>query len=339
MENARATLPGLLLCVALAVIAYLIAQTEFVKETLHFGLLLVVILLGMAVRSLARLPDMFKPGIAFCQKPLLRLAVAGLGFKLSLQELAKIGGPALAAIAATTILALVFGWWIAERLGVGRKLGRLLGVGTSICGASAIVAADSVVQSEKSETACSLGIITLFGTIGILVYPIIGRALSLDAAAYSFWNGASLHEMAQVVAAAETYVPKGLDSADAVVQLSTVYKLARICLLAPVVFWLAYLVRREQQASVEAKVQAVPWFLVVFLLFVALNSLPQFPAEVRKQINDVVTWLLAIGMAGVGLNSGFQDVRSNGWAPVLSGLIQWAFLAAITLGAALLLFR
>lgn len=320
--------PGICICALLATAALLLAKQPFVKDTLHLGALLLVILAGMAIASFWKVAEPFILGVHFCQRAVLRWAVAGLGFKLSLVKLGEIGGPGLVVVIVSTVASMLFGFWIADAFRLDRKLGQLLGIGTSICGASAIVAADSVVQSEKSDVACSLGLITLMGTIGIIVYPPIGHALSLTSATYSLWNGASLHELAQVVAAGQGFGQE----ADI---LSTSVKLARICLLAPVVFWLAWSLRKHGGKIGEAKVALVPWFLVAFLAVVALNTFVAIPSATLMLIQDIDLWLLCLGMAGVGLNSGFHDVKSAGWGAVWVALIQWIALAALSLGLAL----
>ena len=173
-------LPGLLLCAALATLAFWLAGVPWIKDTLHLSALLLVILLGMAWKSLLPEPPATLPGIRMAQRPILRWAVAGLGFRLSIGELWAIGGPALVVVVVSTIATLFFGWWVARRLGLPEKLGILLGVGSSICGASAVVAADSVVQGERRDAAVALGIITLLGTVGIVAYPLLGRALGMS---------------------------------------------------------------------------------------------------------------------------------------------------------------
>ena len=166
-------IPGLLLVALLAALAVWLADVPWIKGRFHVSALLLVILLGMLRKSLLPVPAAMLPGIRLAQRPILRWAVAGLGFRLSLPELWKIGAPALIVVIVSTAVALLFGWWVARRLGVGEKLGLLLGVGGAICGASAVVAADSVVQGEKQDAALALGIITLLGTIGIAAYPVI----------------------------------------------------------------------------------------------------------------------------------------------------------------------
>ena len=325
--NVRALAPGVLMCVALAAIALLLAELSWVRNTFHVSALLIVIVLGMVWTSLIPLPDAAQPGVRFAQRPILRWAVAGLGFRLGLAEIAKIGAPALVVVTIATFSSLAFGWWIARRLGIGEKLGLLLGVGGAICGASAVVAADSVVQGEKRDSAIALGVITLLGTIGIVIYPLIQRAAGMSDFLYGVWNGASLHEMAQVVAA-------GFAVSDEAARVATVVKLARIALLAPVVLGLSAWLRRRNQATGQPHVSPVPWFLVLFVVFAIVNSSGILPASWIALARRIDLWLLCVGMAGVGLVTGFGDLRAAGIRPILAGAAQWLFLATVSFGLA-----
>ncbi|HTO90645.1 MAG TPA: putative sulfate exporter family transporter [Candidatus Sulfotelmatobacter sp.] len=327
-----ALLPGLLLAALLATAGFVLADRPWVQQHLHVSALLVVILLGMLVRSILPLPASTTPGLRLAQRPLLRWAVAGLGLRLSLAELGKIGLPALGVVAISCCAALAFGWWMARRLGVPEKLGLLLGVGGAICGASAVVAADSVVQGEKRDSAIAIGVITLFGTIGIVLYPLIGRRFAMNDFVFGVWDGASLHEMAQVVAAA-------FGKSDEAVRVATVVKLARIALLAPVVFGLSAMMRRRHQQAGQAHVAPVPWFLVMFLVFACVNSLGWIPAPALEQLRRADLWLLCVAMAGVGLQTGFSDLREAGWAPLTAGAVQWLFLAATAYGLSIAFCR
>ncbi len=315
------------MCVVLAALALWLADLPWVKDTLHVSALLIVIVLGMVWTSLVALPAVAQPGVRFAQRPILRWAVAGLGFRLALAELAKIGAPALVVVTISTFSSLAFGWWIARRLGVGEKLGLLLGVGGAICGASAVVAADSVVQGEKRDSAIALGVITLLGTIGIVIYPLIQRAAGMSDFLYGVWDGASLHEMAQVVAA-------GFGVSDEAARVATVVKLARIALLAPVVLGLSAWLRRRNQATGQAHVSPVPWFLVLFVVFAIVNSSGILPEAWIAFARRVDLWLLCVGMAGVGLVTGFADLRAAGMRPILAGAAQWLFLATVSFGLA-----
>lgn len=327
MEKVTKSLPGLLVCLALALIAVWLADVPWIKQNLRFSPLLIVILLGIVVASVAKLPRVFDEGVKVAQKPVLRWAVAGLGFKLSLPELIKIGGPSLIVVLLGTAACLAFGWWLGVKMGLNEKLSILLGVGTAVCGASAVVAADTVVQADGEDAAVSLGVITLWGTVGIFLFPVIGKLLGLTAFPFGVWIGASLQEMAQVVAGAEGF-------SEAAVKVATVVKLARICLLAPIVFFLVWWLRKKWGKTGDAQVAAVPWFLVAFVVFAALNSIaPQI--GLSKQTVDLLlkvdVILMSVGMAGVGLKTGFRDLKKAGWKPVLLGLGNWVFLSALTL--------
>jgi uncharacterized integral membrane protein (TIGR00698 family) len=325
-------LPGLALCALLAALAIGLADLPWIRSTTHVSALLLVILIGMSWRSFAPIPERALPGIACAQRPVLRWAVAGLGFRLSLPELAKIGVPALAVVLISTFTALIFGWWIARRLGVPEKMGLLLGVGGAICGASAVVAADSVVLGEKRDAALSLGVITLFGTLGIVIYPLLHHALHLGDFVYGVWAGASLHEMAQVVAA-------GFAVSEEAARVATVVKLARICLLAPIALYLSWSFRHQHREAGRARVSPVPWFLVLFVVFALINSSGMLPASVIQAANTADLWLLCVGMAGVGLQTGFGDLREAGVRPIAAGALQWAFLSALSLALAMRLCR
>lgn len=344
MTRAAEVLPGLVVSVLLATAAFLLADQPFVKDTLHLSALLLVILVGMAMRSVMPLPAWADPGVRMAQRPVLRWAVAGLGFRLSLGEIARIGAPALVVVVTSTAAALGFGWWIGRRLGLNDKFATLLSVGGGICGASAVVAADSVVHAEKRDSALAVGIITLLGTIGIVAYPFLGRAAHMGDFVFGVWDGASVHEMAQVVAAGATFSKEAT-------AVATVVKLVRITLLAPVVFFLAWRARRALVAGAGERgtsrpgagkaptVSPVPWFLVLFVLFAALNSTAWLAPQLVRQIQNADLWLLCVGMAGVGLQTSFGDMTRAGWAPIAAGAAQWLLLGTLSYALAYALCR
>ncbi len=332
MSKVLEVLPGLLLAVLLGAVAFALAENAWIKNSLHVSALLIVILLGMLWKSLLPVPAAALPGIRMAQRPILRWAVAGLGFRLSLGELVKIGAPALVVVTVSTIAALIFGWWIARRLGVSEKLGILLGVGGAICGASAVVAADSVVQGEKRDSALALGVITLLGTIGIALYPLLHHALGMSEFVYGVWDGASLHVMAQVVAA-------GFGVSEEAARVATVVKLARICLLAPVVIYLGWSLRHRHVEAGSPKVSPLPWFLVMFVLFALANSSGWLSPQALDLARRADLWLLCVGMAGVGLQTGFSDLKEAGLKPIAAGAAQWVFLATLSYVLAVWLCR
>lgn len=331
-------IPGLLITIAISAAAIRLADNDQVKKYTHFGPLLLVILLGIVWRNVLPPPAWAEPGIKIAQKPILRWGVALLGFKLSIATLVNIGAPSLIVVIIGTTSALAFAWWFGKAMGLHEKLTILMAVGGAICGASAIAAADSVVKAEKEDVVAPIGVITLFGTLGIVIYPILGRALGMAKFLYGVWCGASLHETAQVVAAGQA-----LHADD----VATVVKLARIAMLAPIVFYLAWWMKKKGHTDAEAKVAIVPWFLVLFLLFALINSAtslglsqPLLSKDIVSLINDHINiWILCIGMAGVGLQTGFKDLKRAGWMPLVVGFAQWIFISLVTFALASVLCK
>ncbi|MBL8061323.1 MAG: putative sulfate exporter family transporter [Chthonomonas sp.] len=314
--------PGVALCIVLALAAVAIAELPWTKTNLRFSPLLIVILLGMAIGSFISLPIVLKDGIAYCQKPVLRLGVALLGIKLSLMKIVEIGGSALTIIVVVTIIGFFLAVLLGRMVGLGKKPTLLLATGGSICGASAIVAADTVIKGENKDAAVSLAVITLWGTVGIFVYPAL---VHLTPHAFGVFCGATLHEVAQVVAAA------GQSQ-----EVATVTKLARVCLLAPTIIGLGWYMRRIGDGGEGTeKATLVPWFLWAFLAMATLRtSAPSLGIESQaKWFGDlIVPLVLSVGMAGVGLQTKLREVVQAGWKPIVVGLLQWVGMAILTIG-------
>jgi uncharacterized integral membrane protein (TIGR00698 family) len=331
MNSRLSWIPGVLVATALAAVALHLAAMPLFHDRLHFGALLLVILIGMLWRAILPMPNWALPGIEMAKKPILRWAVAGLGLRLTIGEILSIGAPALMLVSVSTLVALTVGWWIARRAGLPRDLGLLLGVGGAICGASAIVAADTVVQARKQDSALAIGVITLLGTLGILIYPELGLMFGMSDFDFGVWAGASLHETAQVVAAGDSFSPESKE-------IATVVKLVRICWLAPIVFWLGRSAAKQHLASgttaATAKVPLVPWFLVMFVVFAIISSLDILPQSGPLAVSNLKTgvkWLMCIGMAGVGLQTNLLDLARTGLRPVVVGALQWLVLGSVAL--------
>lgn len=313
--------PGIGLCILLAILAVGLSEIPWAKANLRFSPLLIVTLLGIAIGSTWDLPKSQKDGVAYCQKPVLRLGVALLGIKLSLMKIVEIGGSALAVILIVTTVGFFAAVLLGRLVGLGEKPSLLLATGGSICGASAIVAADSVVQPESRDTAVSLAVITLWGTVGIFAYPALAH---FPPHFFGVFCGATLHEVAQVVAAAG-------DSAD----IATVTKLARVCLLAPAIIGLGWWMRRSGVQAEGKRAGLVPWFLWAFLAMAALRTVaPNLGIETNaKWFGDaIVPLVLSVGMAGVGLHTRLKEVVQAGWRPIAVGLTQWLIMMGLAIG-------
>ncbi len=322
----RARLPGLLLSTILGLAAFLVS-----RATPTFSPLLWAILIGAVLGNVRpdALPwERLQPGIAFSGKPLLRLAVGLLGIRLGLGQIVAVGAAGAGIVALAVVGSFAITVWAAARIGLSRTLACTLGAGTSICGAAACVAAGGVVEASEEETAVALATVTLLGTIAIFVYPAVGRSLALDPRAFGLWAGASIHEVAQVVAAASAYAAA---TGTEVVETATVVKLGRVLLLAPVTVLLAFTFRRER-GGLRAPV--VPWFVVLFVAMIAVKSTGTLPESVSRSLVTLDALLLSIAMAALGLDLRLSRLRAAGLRPVYAGAAGWLATSVAVLAAA-----
>jgi uncharacterized integral membrane protein (TIGR00698 family) len=283
------------------------------------------LVIGIAARTAMGAPAALKPGLAFAVRPLLRAAIVLLGLGVTLGQLLGLGVGALVLAVAVVAATLPFTVWLGGRLGVDRPLAQLIGAGTAICGASAIVAANQVAQGRDEDVSYALAVITLCGTAAMLVYPALAEPLGLDARAYGLWAGASVHEVVQAVGAAAAGGPEAAQS-------GTVMKLARVFLLAPAVAALGLWAGRGDKAKAP-----VPWFALGFLGLVVLGSSGLVPGPVVKASRVLVPLLLATAVAALGLSTDLKALRARGGAPLILGGASTLFIALLGLAGVALL--
>ena len=284
-------------------------------------------LLGVGVRAAIGCHPVLKPGVRFSTHWLLRTAIILLGLQVSLADIAALGWGAamvcLSAVAATWLFTVRLG----ERMGVPPGLARLIAAGAAICGASAVAAANTVVREGEEQAAYAVAMVTLFGTLAMLAYPAAGALLQLPSAMFGLWAGASIHEVGQVVATAISAGPATLDAA-------TISKLLRVLMLAPLVLWLA----RVSPAAGEAKV-APPWFVLGFLACVLVSSLAPLPVAAAQAAQIAASALLAVAMAGLGLNTDLRHAFAQGGRPMVLAAAASGFICLWALAGAWLVAR
>ncbi|WP_431284027.1 YeiH family protein [Humitalea sp. 24SJ18S-53] len=317
LDRLRAIAPGLLVAFAIAAVAIVIRRASGLAA---LNPVVVALVIGIAVRAAMGAPAAWRPGIAYAVRPVLRFAIVLLGLQVTLTELLGIGAPALALAFVVVAATLPFTMWLGRVMGVDHTLSLLIGTGTAICGASAIVAANQVAKGRDEDVAYALAVITLCGTAALLIWPMLAAPLGLSPLGYGIWAGASIHEVVQAVGAAAA---GGTEAA----QSGTVMKLARVFLLAPAVLVLGWWVARGGTAG-DAKV-ATPWFAFGFLGLVLLGSTGLLPPEAREASRAVVPWLLAASVAGLGLSTDLRALRARGAAPLMLGVLSTVFIAAL----------
>lgn len=320
-ERTVAILPGLLLSVVLAVIADQIRRATGIAA---LNPVVVALALGVLMRALLPLPDQLRPGIAFSVRPLLRAAIVILGLQITLRQLIDIGPGALAlavvVVFATLGVTLALGRW----LRVEPVLASLIGTGTAICGASAIVAGNQVVHGREEDVVYALAVITLCGTAAMLIEPALTVPLGLDPRAYGLWAGTSLHEVIQAVGAAAAGGPVATE-------VGTIAKLARVALLAPALLVLgAWASRTLGERSGVAKVP-IPWFAVGFLGMALVASSGLVPKPVLDACRWLTPLMLGASVAALGLTTDLRAIRERGARPLLLGILSSLFIAVLAL--------
>lgn len=317
-----ATLPGLLLTSVVAVSAYAIRQLPGMAT---FSPLILAIVIGIAFHNLVGTPTAAKAGVTFSMRRLLRIAIILLGLQLTITQVIEVGGRGIGIIAATLVATFAFTVWMGRLLGVERKLAQLIAAGTSICGASAVIATNTVTNAPDEDVAYAVACVTVFGSVAMFTYPLLPGLLHLDPHAFGLWSGASIHEIAQVVAAA---FQDGQKSGE----FGTIAKLSRVMLLAPVVITLGLMARGANKSDVSSARPPMPWFVLGFVALVGVNSLITVPAEAKMWIVAVTTFLLTVALAAMGLETDIRKLLAKGIRPALLGALAFLFIASFSLG-------
>src|SRR2546428_4429299 len=282
---------GVLVAIGLTLAAIWLSERPFVPFTLAGGRhpiepVMLAIVLGMVLSNCWALPKTLQPGIKFSVKKVLPLGIVLLGARLNFLDLVKVGAQGLALSVLETGVALALLLALTRLLKLPRKLGVLLGVGTAICGGTAIVATAPVIEAEEKDVVFSVATVTLLGLIAMFTLPVIGHLLDLSSKAFGVWAGLAIHQTPQVVAAGFAY------SAEAG-RTATIVKLARVCLLAPVVFviGLVYARQKLKGAGVSQQKQInylhlFPTFVLGFLAMALLKTLGLLPDLTFHVAND-----------------------------------------------------
>jgi len=324
-DGVFSSLPGLLLTAGVAGLAFALRRLPGVGI---LSPMILATLIGMTLHNAFGTPAWAKPGVTFSLKRVLRLGIILLGLQLMASQVAQVGFAGVGAIAATLVATLLFTKRLGRVMGVDARLAELIGAGTSICGASAVIATNTVTRGSDEDVAYAVACVTVFGSFSMLLYPLLPGLLHLSPAAFGLWSGASIHEIAQVVAAA---FQDGAHSGE----IGTVAKLTRVMMLAPVVITLGIIaVRRAAHAegrSVSRAAPPMPWFVLGFIAMVIVNSVVTIPAAPKAAIAVGTTFLLSMALAAMGLETDFRKLRAQGLKPLLLAAAAWIFISIFAL--------
>ncbi len=289
------------------------------------------ILIGIVVASVKR-PAVFDSGIAFCGKKVLQYSIVFLGFALNLGVVLRVGSQSLLVMVFTLAAAFLVAALAGRALGVNRNAKVLIGVGTAICGGSAIAAAAPVIDADGQEISCSISTIFLFNILAVFMFPSLGHLLGMTDAGFGMWAGTAINDTSSVVAA-------GFAFSDAAGQSATIVKLTRTLMIIPVTlglaFWMARASRREAAAegvrSSYSLKRIFPWFVLGFLAASLVCTSGIISVGVSAHLSDVGKFGIVTAMAAIGLNTKLRRLIANGLRPIILGLACWFAVAAVSL--------
>lgn len=284
-----------------------------------------------AVIALVRRPSpLLRAGITFCSQRVLQVAVASLGLQLTLREAVSGGVGSLPVLVGTLVICLAAAVILGGLLRVRPQLRTLVGVGTAICGASAIAAVTPVIEAAASDVAYALSTVFVFNAVAVVLFPLVGHALGMSQQAFGLFAGTAVNDTSSVVAAGYVY-------GAAAGRHAVVVKLTRTLFIIPITVVLALRQRRSgNQARVPGVTHLVPWFLVVFVAASALVSLVPPGPSLRATLAALALFLITVAMAAIGLSTDVRALRSTGPRPLVLGAILWVLVSVSSVGLAAL---
>ena len=328
VSNILLPIPGVLLAVVVAFAATYLGSLVPLIGAPVFG-----ILIGVLLRNVVGRPEGAVPGIAFVAKRVLQWAIVLLGADLSLTQVVVTGRQSLAVMAATLSVSFVAAVVAGRLLRVPGKMTTLIGVGTAICGGSAIAAVSPIIEAEEVEIAYAMSTIFMFNIVAVILFPLLGRLLGFSDRAFGMWAGTAINDTSSVVAAGYAY-------STAAGNFATIVKLTRTTMIIPTAIFLAVIMIVRRRAAVTASGDGIqgfnirrifPWFILGFLLMSLLSTVGVIPKETSSLLAEGGRFLIVVALAGVGMSADIKKMVASGIRPLLVGLIVWAAVAVVGL--------
>ena len=313
-ETRVSMLHGILLIALFACAAFYIGEAQILKD-ISFSPMIIGIILGMLYANSLRnhLPETWVPGIQFCSKKVLRLGLILYGFRLTFQDIVNVGVAGIVVDVIIVVVTILGGIWIGRLLKMDRDTALLTSVGSGICGAAAVLGAESTIRTQAYKTAVAVATVVIFGTISMFLYPIAYRSgwVDLTPQEMGIYSGATLHEVAHAVGA-------GNAMGTEISNVSIIVKMIRVMMLVPVLLilgvWAARRNAKDGATAEKGKVN-IPWFAVGFLAVIGFNSLNLLPPIFVDAINYVDTFLLTMAMAALGAETSIDKFKKAGAKP------------------------
>lgn len=338
---------GIVSCLLIAAIATFLGNASIGSVKLDvIGAPVFAILLGMIITlivpSFAN-HDNLKDGIKFTSKKILQWAVIILGFSLNIGTIAKVGLQSLPVIVCTILTSLVVAFVMQKVLKMNSKVATLIGVGSSICGGSAIAATAPVIDADDEEIAQSISVIFLFNVLAALIFPTLGHALGMGSEGFAVFAGTAVNDTSSVTAAAST--AEGIYNCGEILSTAVTVKLTRTLAIIPITLVLAfYRMKKEKNGSNGSSFsmkKIFPWFILFFvgasIITTITGMLPQngFSTWYSAHFISAMKWLakffIAMAMGAIGLNTNIVKLIKNGGKPIALGFCCWVMISIVSI--------
>ncbi len=316
---------GILFIALFSCAAFYIAEFKIIKD-LSISPLIVGIILGMIYANSLRvhLPQSWVPGVIFCTKSLLRWGIILYGFRLTFQDVISVGAAGLTVDVIIVAITLILGIFLGRLMKMDKDITILTAIGSSICGAAAVLGAEPVLKNKPFKTAIAVATVVVYGTCAMFLYPVLYKIgfLDLTPQEMGIFSGATLHEVAHAVAAGNSLGPE-------IANTAIIVKMLRVILLAPVLLLMAVLIpkiRKHQTSGSEKTKITIPWFAFGFLIVIGFNSFDVLPDQAVDFLKNADTFLLTMAMTALGVETSFDKFKQAGPKPFILAFLLFIWL-------------
>lgn len=322
-KNRKNTFSGIGFVAIFAFSALYLSEIQFFKE-LHLSPLIIGIVLGIIYANSLKnkIPVEWQTGITFSTKTILRTAIVFYGFRLTFQEIADVGLAGMIIATIMLITTFIIGVYVGTKfLGIDKETAILTASGSSVCGAAAVLATEPVVKAKPYQSAIAVSTVVLFGTLSMFLYPMLYKMgiFNMDNSTFGIYIGATLHEVANVVAAGNGVSEETAHSA-------VIVKMTRVMMIAPLLVIIGLWLSKTNKKKNSGKKMVFPWFAIGFIIVIAINSLITFPDTIIDTINTIDTFMLTMAMSALGMGTYLEKFKGAGSKPILLAFIMFLWL-------------
>lgn len=314
-------IPGLVLVLIIVFISRW--MSDLLSTWILLEPLTVSIILGILTANTVQIPKLYTPGISFSLKKVLKYGIVLLGFKLQFQTVVTLGPTILGLVVLFVPFVLIVSFFLGKVFGLNKKLATLIGVGSSICGASAVVALVPVINAKEEDGLLAVSVVSLLGSIGVILYVFLTTVLRIDPLVYGVWSGLSLHGVAHALAAA-------FGGGEVAGEIGTIVKMTRVLMLVPVSVVLS------RMFNTDSKSVRFPIYILLFIVVASINSFEVIPDSITDILRYLSSIFIMMAMTAMGLSVKFKELKQSGLKAVLVGSVLFVITSVIALISSIL---